>query len=173
MKKVLFLFALIFGIFFFSQAPRFKKSEVPEINAHVYFPGDVEWDKTMSEDGSEVFTAETIFGKIKYFAIVVKFNEETIKALTAPEYVLESYMLYLEDSVFEMVQKADIGRGHILKNQADTKGFLRYGKSRNGEECVEKGWTNGKYLTVLAMSSTEEMNPNFQELFLNSIRFPK
>ncbi len=78
----------------------------------------------MSEDGSEVFTAETTSSKIKYFAVIVKFNEETIKALTAPEYVLESYMLYLKDSIFEMVQKADIGRGYILKKSSRYKRVL-------------------------------------------------
>lgn len=171
MKK---LFTLVFvscSLIIFAQAPRFKKYNVAETSMQIYLPTEPKWDKTNSEDGSEVFVYDDLFGKINYNAIVVKINPTLVN--DNPESLLENYMVFLENSVYLLDQKAGFGKGHTLENQPKVKGILQMGKSKDGKEYKILGWTDGKYLAVLSTSSLEEMNFNVQELFLRGIRFPQ
>lgn len=167
---MVFLFLMI-SIFSFAQTPRFKKYNVGETPMQIYLPTEPKWDKSKSEDGSTVYIYDEHFGKINYSAIIVKLDSTV--ANDNAESLLEQYMIFLEDSVFSLDQKAGFGKGHTLDNQSKVKGILQMGKSKDGKEYKILGWTDGKYIAVLATSSLEEMNFNIQEMFLRGIRFPK
>lgn len=171
MKKLLLLLMVNFCVMTFAQTPRFKKYNVGETPVQIYLPTEPKWDKSLSEDGSEVYFYDDLFGTMDYTAIIVKLSSDIEPGKT--EALLESYMTYLEDSVFSLDQKAGYGKGHTLDNQPTVKGLLQIGKSKEGKEYKILGWTDGKYIAVLATSSLEEMNYSIQELFLKGIRFPQ
>ena len=171
MKNLLLLLLVNFCVMTFAQTPRFKKYNVGETPVQIYLPTEPKWDKSLSEDGSEVYFYDDLFGKINYTAIIVKLSSDI--EVGKNDALLESYMTYLEDSVFSLDQKAGYGKGHTLDNQPTVKGLLQIGKSKEGKEYKILGWTDGKYIAVLATSSLEEMNYSIHELFLKGIRFPQ
>ncbi|HQC06472.1 MAG TPA: hypothetical protein PK067_05575 [Kaistella chaponensis] len=171
MKKVLVLLLLIYGVVAFAQTPRFTKYNVASTSVQIYLPTEPKWDQSTSEDGSEIFIYDDLFGNMNYSAIIVKLHPTVVN--DKPENLLESYMIYLEKAVFTLDQKAGFGKGHTLENQPNVKGILQMGKSKDGKEYKIMGWTDGKYIAVLATSSLEEMNYNIQEMFLRGIRFPQ
>ncbi len=171
MKNIFTLILVSFSLTIFAQTPRFKKYNVAETPMQIYLPTEPKWDKSNSEDGSTVYIYDDLFGKINYSAIIVKLDPAV--DTKNPEGLLERYLVFLEDSVFSLDQKAGLGKGHTLENQPNVKGILQMGKSKDGKEYKILGWTDGKYIAVLATSSLEEMNYNIQELFLRGIRFPQ
>ena len=171
MKKILFLFVFSFSVICFAQTPRFKKYNVAELPVQVYLPTEPKWDTSTTGDGDEVYVYDDLFGKMNYTAIIVKIAKSLKN--DNPEKLLESYMVFAENSVFFLEQKAGLGRGHTLDNQPNVKEVLQYGKSKNGKDYQIRGWTDGKYIAILATSSLEEMNYNIQELYLKGIRFPQ
>ena len=171
MKKYLMLLLLGFCVIGFAQTPRFAKYTVATTSMQIYLPTEPKWEKSNSADGSEIYIYDDVFGTINYNAIVVKLDPTLVN--DQPEILLEKYMVYLENSVFSLDQKAGFGKGHTLENQPKVKGILQMGKSKDGKEYKILGWTDGKYIAVLATSSLAEMNYNIQEMFLRGIRFPQ
>ncbi len=171
MKKFLILVFVSFSVLIFAQTPRFSKYTVDNTAMQIYLPTEPKWEKSTSEDGSRIYVYHDVFGTINYSAIIVKLGA-TIDNEN-PESLLESYMVFLEDSTYSLDQKAGFGKGHILDNQPNVKGILQMGKSTDGKEYKILGWTDGKYIAVLATSSLEEMNYNIQEIYLRGIRFPQ
>ena len=48
-----------------------------------------------------------------------------------------------------------------------------YGEDADKEQYAIKGWVDENFIAVLYVSSMEEMNYNFQNLYLNGFRFPE
>ena len=171
MKNIFILFFVGFSLMVFAQTPRFKKYVVAETQMQIYLPTEPKWDQSTTGDGSEVYVYDELFGTINYTAIIIKISSTITNK--DPENLLESYMIFSEDSVFSLDQKAGFGKGHTLDNQPNVKGILQMGKSKDGKEYKIMGWTDGKFIAILSTSSLEEMNVNIQELFLRGIRFPQ
>lgn len=171
MKKLLLLIMLSCSVIYFAQTPRFKKYSVAETPLQIYLPTEPKWEKTNSDDGSTIYSYDDLYGKINYSAIIVKLDASVDNG--DPEKLLEKYLVFLEDYVFSLNQKAVFGKGHTLDNQPKVKGILQMGKSKDGKDYKIMGWTDGKHIVVLATSSLEEMNYNIQEMFLKGIRFPQ
>lgn len=171
MKKILILFFISFSLMIFAQVPRFAKYKVDNTAMQIYLPTEPKWDKSTTGDGSEVYIYDELFGTMNYTAIIIKISNTITKK--DPENLLISYLKFSEDSVFFLDQKAGFGKGHTLENQANVQGILQMGKNKAGKEYKILGWTDGKYIAILATSSMEEMNYNIQEMFLRGIRFPQ
>ena len=171
MKNIFILFFVSFSLMVFAQTPRFKKYIVAETPMQIYLPTEPKWDQSTTGDGSEVYVYDELFGTMNYTAIIIKISSTITNK--DPENLLESYMIFSEDSVFSLDQKAGFGKGHTLDNQPNVKGILQMGKSIDGKEYKIMGWTDGKFIAILSTSSLEEMNVNIQELYLRGIRFPQ
>lgn len=171
MKKLLLLVMLNLSVIYFAQTPRFNKYNVSDLPIQIYLPTEPKWDTSNTGDGSEVYVYDDLYGSINYTAIVIKLAN-TIKNENLEKH-LESYLIFAEDSVFSLGDKAGFGRGHTLNNQPKVIGILQMGKSKDGKDYKIMGWTDGKHIAILATSSLEEMNYTIQEMFLKGIRFPQ
>ena len=164
---------LFLGIFAFTQVPRFAKYDVAETGAQLYLPAAPIWEKSVSEDKSEVYLTSVIFGDVEYGVIVVKLAEEAIKGNANPEALMESYVNYLNDAVFQFSKKTDFGKGHTLENQPDVKGILEYGEIEDGTKYTVKSWANQSMIAVMYIASKNDVNVNFQEIYFKGFRFKK
>lgn len=173
MKKLITVIILFFGMTIFAQVPRFAKYDVAETGAQIYLPAQPNWEKSLSEDKSEVYTNSTVFADVEYGVIVVKLGDEVAKGNENSEALMESYVNYLNESAFKFTKKTDYGRGHTLENQPDVKGILEYAETEDGTQYVVKSWTNQSMIAVMYVASKKEVNLNFQELYFNGFRFKK
>jgi hypothetical protein len=86
---------------------------------------------------------------------------------------MESYVNYLNESVFKFSKKTDFGKGHTLENQPDVKGILEYAETEDGTKYTVKSWANQSMIAVMYVASKNEVNYNFQEIYFNGFRFKK
>lgn len=173
MKKYISFLVLFLGIVAFAQVPRFAKYDVAETGAQLYLPAAPIWEKSVSEDKSEVYLTSVIFGDVEYGLIAVKLAEEIVKGNANPEALMESYVNYLNDAVFQFSKKTDFGKGHTLENQPDVKGILEYGEIEDGTKYTVKSWANQSMIAVMYVASKNEVNVNFQEIYFKGFRFKK
>lgn len=173
MKKYISVLVLFLGIFAFGQVPRFAKYDVAETGAQLYLPLVPTWEKSLSEDRSEIYLTSVIFGEVEYGAIIIRLAEETAKTNQNPESLMESYVHFLNDNVFKFTKKTDFGKGHTLQNQPDVKGILEYAETEDGTKYTVKSWTNPSMIAVMYVASKKEVNINFQEIYFNGFRFKK
>ena len=113
MKKFLVLLLVFFGVIGFAQTPRFTKYNVASTSVQIYLPTEPKWDQSTSEDGSEIFIYDDLFGNMNYSAIIVKLHPTVVN--DKPENLLESYMIYLEKAVFTLDQKEGFGIIHEIQ----------------------------------------------------------
>lgn len=173
MKKHISFLVLFLGIFAFAQVPRFAKYDVAETGAQIYLPAQPSWEKSISEDKSEVYVTSVISGDVEYGVIVVKLGDEVAKGNENSEALMESYVNYLNESAFKFTKKTDYGRGHTLENQPEAKGILEYAETEDGTQYVVKSWTNKSMIAVMYVASKKEVNVNFQEIYFKGFRFKK
>lgn len=173
MRKYITILILFLGVFAFAQVPRFAKYNVAETGAQMYLPASPTWEKSISEDKSEVYLTSVIFGDVEYGVIAVKLTEEAAKGNGNPEALMESYVNYLNDAVFKFSKKTDFGKGHTLENQPDVKGILEYAETEDGTKYTVKSWANQSMIAVMYIASKNEVNVNFQEIYFKGFRFKK
>lgn len=173
MKKHILFFVLFLGIFAFAQVPRFAKYDVAETGAQIYLPAPPSWEKSVSEDKSEIYLTSTVSGDTEYGVIVVKLTDEAAKGNQNPEALMESYVYYLNENVFKFTGKTDFGKGHTLDNQPNVKGILQYAETEDKTQYVVKSWTNTSMIAVMYIASKKEININFQEIYFKGFRFKK
>lgn len=172
--KILFVIA-IFCLFLpegHAQIPRLKKQDVSNSGAAIYIPGEPLWDVSVSEDGSTVFSTEVKSDSIVFGAIVVMLKEKLSSEDVIPQELLLSYMDFLNEQVFGIVQATEPGVGHTLDSNPEATGILLYGMDAAGFEYTLKGWADPGSLAVLYIKSKSEVNYNIQEMYLNGFRFP-
>ena len=156
-----------------AQTPRFVKYPVLESEALIYMPAEPTFDKSYSEDSSEVYTCQVDFGNAQYGAIIVKIKEALGSDTIAWEELLLSYMEFLSSSAFMLTNVMEPGYGHTLESHPAARGILMYGEDTDKKQYAIKGWVDENFIAVLYVSSMEEMNYNFQNLYLNGFRFPE
>ena len=155
-----------------AQTPRFTKFDVMKTGAAAYFPAEPEFEMTLSEDKSEVYTAEVKVGDFTYGSIIVKFKEPLGDDTDDWDSLVISYMRFLNEGVFELESETAPGFGHTLDSNPSARGVLQYGEDEDGIQYTIKGWVDGQFMAVMYVSYMEEMNINFQNLFLDGFRFP-
>lgn len=156
----------------FSQVPHFEKYAITQTGAFIYMPEEPVFDLTYSEDSSAVYTSETTFDSIRYGIIYVALKTDLGDVTADWENMLWSYMQYLNGAAFDLSSATDPGYGHTLPSDSTAHGILEYGVDNSGNQMSVKGWVNKNALAILYMYSKNEMNINFQSIYLNGIRFP-
>ncbi len=157
-------------------APRFAKYPVSGTGCSVYLPAPPEaFEKSLSEDGSEVYVGEVTHGDYFFAVILVQFTAETAAGFETADdktALVESYLDFLKGQ-FDVAEAAGYGRGHTLDGAPLAVGVIDFWKGRDGVEYAVKSWCDGKYLGVLALYGPKEY-PHFnaQQVFLNGFRFP-
>ena len=130
-----------------------------------------EFEKTYSEDSSVVFTGECNEDSLTSGIICVKLRE-TVAAGDDAENLLISYLDYLK-TIFEISSSAGYGKGHTLDGKLEARGVIDYWKNKEGSEWKVKGWTDGKFISVLYVMAKGELNETTKmDVFLNGFRFP-
>ncbi len=170
MKKSIILIVFL-AITWSLSSQSIKKYNIANTGCYAYMfcdPGTFSLEK--SPDSSEVYTAQCNMDSVEYDIIVVKLNSG-IEDLNAAEDVVIAYMNHLK-SVFNVNKSAGYGKGSRLNNDEKTRGILDYWEDTTGNQIKIKGWTNGKLIAVLAVSSKADINENKANLFLDGIRFP-
>jgi hypothetical protein len=172
MKVLLILFSTLqISTVSFSQS--LKKYVIGSSGCSVYMlcdPG--EFQMTYSEDSSAVFTGECKPDSVSYGIICVKLKE-TIPAGDDAEELLISYLDYLK-TAFKIKSSAGYGKGQTLSSKADARGVLDYWNDEGGNEWKVKGWTDGKFISILYVieKGKLEYSPK-HDLFMNGFRFPE
>jgi hypothetical protein len=167
----LVFFSLLAGISS-AQAPRFTQYGVAETGAKVYFPMEPIFDMSLSEDQSEVYSAEVEFEGVVYGAIIVRLSESLPDDPAEWESLLLSYMDFLNESAFSLTDVVDPGLGHTLESHPEAKGALQFGEDADGNKFAVKGWADAHTVAVMYVKAQQEVNVNVQNLFLDGFRFP-
>lgn len=171
MKKFSTFIILLIGIIISAQVPKFVKYPIADTGAQFYFPAEPKWQKSISEDKSEIYITTSVIGDVEYGIIVVKLAEEAVKGNENPEALMVNYVNYLNENVFKFTKKTDFGKGHTLENQPNVKGILEYAETEDSTKYTVKSWTNKSMIAVMYMGSKKEVNNNFQEIYFKGIRF--
>jgi hypothetical protein len=157
--------------------PRLSKFPVAQTGCSVYLPGSPgEFEKSLSQDSSEVYTGEVQHGDHFFAVILVKFTESTASEIQTPEVkamLMESYLDYLK-AQFGITASAGYGRGHTLESAPSAVGVIDFWEDAEKKQYAVKSWCNGQILSVLLLYGPKEYpHFNVQQLFLNGFRFPE
>ncbi len=164
----LLLFILLAGN---GHAQSLKKYPLGKSGCYAYFlcnPGEFNADK--SPDSSEVYTGECTKDSVSYGAICVKLKD-TYDDMSVAENLLVMYLDFLKSS-FKVTTAAGYGKGHRLKKKENTRGIVDYWKDEDGANWKVKGWTNGKYVSVMYVLTKGEVPEIKANAFLDSLVFP-
>ncbi len=172
-SSLLFLLACVTLLSAQVAVPRFAKYDVAETGCKVYLPGDPgEFELTLSEDKSEVYTAEVTHEDYNFAVIVVKFSEPIGDATDDKNDMMTSYLDFLQKQ-FAVTDAAGYGLGHTLESAPDAVGVIDYWEDSDGLQYAVKSWCDGNFLAVLVLYGSEEYPYlTAQEMFLNGFRFP-
>ena len=154
--------------------PRFAKYDVGKSGCKVYLPADPgEFEMTLSEDQSEVYTAEVLKDDFNFAVIVVKLAEPIGDDADVKNDMMTSYLDFLQDQ-FGISGAAGYGLGHTLESAPDAVGVIDYWEDADGMQYAVKSWCDGHYLSVLMLYGAEEYPIfNAQQMFLDGFRFPE
>lgn len=168
-KSVFFLFILSL-LFVSTNAQSLKKYPVSTSGCSYYSYCDAKWEVSYSPDSSNVYTGECVNDGLYYSVICIKLKED-ISDLTIAEETMISYLNYLKTS-FEITGATGYGKGHRLQNDEKTRGVIDYWKDKEKNNWKIKGWTNGKYISVLMVYGLKEIPEPKANVFLDGLRFP-
>jgi hypothetical protein len=173
-----YAFLLLFlaaGILTYAQSvPRFAKYDIAETGCKVYLPSDPdEFELTLSEDKSQVYTGEVTHEEFNFAVILVKFSEPIGDDADIKNDMITSYLDFLQTQ-FGVTGSAGYGLGHTLESAPNAVGVIDYWEDSDGLQYAVKSWCDGDYLAVMILYGAEEYPIfNVQEMFLNGFRFPE
>jgi hypothetical protein len=172
--SILFLMIALSAAAWSQSVPRFAKYDVAETGCKVYLPADPgAFEKSLSEDDSEVYTAETIHDDFNFAVIVVKFSEPIGKDTEVLNDMITSYLDFLQTQ-FGVTGSAGYGLGHTLESAPDAVGVIDYWEDADGLQYAIKSWCNGDFLSVMLLYGAGEYPIfNAQQMFLDGFRFPE
>ena len=154
-----------------SNAQSLKKYPIGNSGCSAYFlcvPDTFNFQ--LSPDSSDVYTGECSMEDVTYGIICVKLKIP-LNVNSDGEGILISYLDYLK-STYRIKEAAGYGKGHRLKNQEDTRGVIDYWKDVNGLNWKVKGWTNGKYITVMYVCTKNDVPETKANIYLDGLLFP-
>jgi hypothetical protein len=149
----------------------FKKYPIGASGCSAYFfcdPGNFNLSK--SPDSSYVYTGECVNDNVAFGVICVKLNE-SISDIVTSESMLISYLDFLKGSL-NITQSAGYGKGHRLKGREDTRGVIDFWVDKDKANWNVKGWTDGKFITVMYGFSKKELPVTKVNTFLDGLILP-
>jgi hypothetical protein len=171
MKKLAFMACILLALSS-TQAQSLKKYPIGNSGCSVYMycdPG--EFEISYSQDSATIFSSECEKKPLNYSVICVKLREP-VAAGDDAEGLLISYLDYLK-TAFHIKSSAGYGKGHTLEKKPEARGVIDYWNDADGVAWKVKGWTDGKFIAVLAVygKGKVDITPK-EDLFLNGFRFP-
>jgi hypothetical protein len=151
-----------------------NKFQVGESGCSVYLPAEnVNWEKSVSEDGSEVYTGEISKDNFNYFVIAVKFLQPFIDAASKDlEDLLISYMDYLKEQ-FEISGSAGYGKGHPVEGHDISAGVIDFWESEDGTQWSVKGQITPTHIGLVGVYGDADPSGNsLTNVVLNGFDFP-
>lgn len=154
--------------------PRFSKYQIGNTGRFAYLPADPgDFEVAESEDGSNVYWGEAVFGEYFFAVIMVEFAD-VFQENPDPEemeILLTVYMDYLQEQ-FEITSATGYGKGHTMESNPDALGIIDFWEDANETQYAVKGWIDKEVLAVLLLYGPDEF-PHFnaRQLFLNGFRF--
>jgi hypothetical protein len=170
--SIFLLVSALFSCVWSQSVPRFSKYDVALTGCKVYLPNDPgEFEMTLSEDESQVYTAEVVHNDFNFGVIVVKFSEPLDDDEEVKTDMITSYLDFLQDQ-FGITGAAGYGKGHTMESAPDAVGVIDYWEDNDGLQYAVKSWCDGEFLAVLILYGNGEYPYfNAQEMFLNGFRF--
>ncbi|MEY3443791.1 MAG: hypothetical protein RLZZ519_2072 [Bacteroidota bacterium] len=172
--SILSLLIVLTSVVWSQSVPRFAKYDIAETGCKVYLPEDPgEFEMSLSEDNSEVFTGEVTHNDFNFGVILVKFSEPIGKDKETMNDMITSYLDFLQTQ-FGVTGSAGYGLGHTLESAPDAVGVIDYWEDADGLQYAIKSWCDGDFLAVLMLYGAEEYPIfNAQQMFLEGFRFPE
>lgn len=169
MKTFLSIIFILFAGNSFSQTPGFTKLEIGTTGCTAYFPGEMNFELSYSDDSSEVFTGEISAGTMDFAIICVKFKVAIGDDQAANEELLIAYLDYLKQAL-GIVSSAGYGKGHTMEDHPSATGIIDYWEDAAQQEFRVKAWVDDRFLAVLYLKG--DNNSSICDVYLNSFRFP-
>jgi hypothetical protein len=156
------------------EVPRFERVAIAETGAAVYLPkGEAEFEMSLSEDGSEVYTGEIQHGDYYFSVVAVRFVPEMAEMTPDDmEGLLLNYMEFLHSQIAPG-ESAGVGTGHTKEKVPNARGAIDYWLDAEGDRFAVKGWIDHRMIGVMILYGPDEYPIfNVQQMFLDGFRFP-
>jgi hypothetical protein len=85
--------------------------------------------------------------------------------------MLIDYLDYLKGA-FNITKSAGYGKGHRLNGREDTRGVIDYWVDKDKANWKVKGWTDGKFITIMYGFSAKELPETKVNTFLDGLILP-
>ena len=153
--------------------PRFSRIPLGESGLEFYVPGgDWKFEKSLSEDKSEVYLGEITFGSFKFAAIGVKLSEPIDGSDQDRDALLTGYMDFLAKQL-SVTATAGHGLGHTLEDAPGVRGAIDYWKFADGDEAQVAGWVSRRHMAVVMIYGKGDYPYyNVWDLYRGGVRFP-
>ena len=176
MKHIVLLFLLAFSAGLSAQetAGTLQKFQVGESGCSVYLPAsEVNWEKSSSEDSSDVYTGEVSKDNLFYFVIAVKFKDPlTGFASEEMENLLMSYLDYLQEQ-FGVSESAGYGKGHPVDGYDISAGVIDFWESEDGTLWSVKGQITANNIGIVGVYGDTDPSDNpLTRVVLDGFVFP-
>jgi hypothetical protein len=173
-NNIILIFTLVvFSLTSFCQTiPRFKKTEILNSGCSAYFPETpTNFEQTLSEDSSFVYTGSVDFDSYTYGIITIKFKTSFNGSSSEIEALLISYMDYLK-TVFNVSQALGYGKGYTNSFNEKATGIIDTWEDKEKNTISVKAWIDNNYIGFLYIKGKVEY-PNFsiKNIFLNGFIF--
>jgi hypothetical protein len=176
MKHLLLFSLLAFSLLLNAQESgnNIQKFEIGESGCSVYLPAsNVDWEKTASEDGADVYTGEVSLNDFNYFVITVKFVEP-FKDATSQEMedLLISYLDFLKGQ-FSISGAAGYGKGHPVDGHDISAGVIDFWQSDDDTQWAVKGQVTQTHIEIVGVYGKADPSDNpLTNVVINSFVFP-
>jgi hypothetical protein len=124
---------------------------------------------TYSGDSAKVYTSECGKDDIYYMVICIE-PKQSFTSLSKAEMALISYVNHLKTQ-FKIISSTGYGTDNKLNGNENTRGIVDYWKDNEQFNWKVKGWTDGKYLTVLVAYSKNSFAETTVNPFLDGLLF--
>lgn len=168
MRILLLLPALLMSCISYGQT--LKKYAVSKSGCSLYTYCEMKFEVAKSQDSSVVYTGECDNAEVTYGIICVKLLNAA-NNLTMAEDLLIAYADYLKES-FEITKVTGYGRGHLLNNNANTRGIIDYWEDGEKNYWKIKAWTDGRFIGFMYAFSKKQLPEGKVNVFLDSFRMP-
>ncbi len=168
----LFVLLCSFGVAGSLSAQVIKKYPISNSGCAVYMYCDPKaFTLSYSSDSSMVWTGECDAGNVTYGVITVKLKQPVADLDEAQDLVV-SYLDFLKQR-FEIAMSVGYGKGSRLKDDPETRGVTDYWQDGSENQWKIKGWTNGKFIGVVYVYTSGQLQETKINVFLDSFKFPK
>lgn len=167
MKKILCCLLLLGSFTVYSQP--LKKYAIGTTGCAVYSYCEPKFGITYSGDSAKVYTSECGLDDIYYMVICIQLKQ-TLTPVSKAEAAVITYVNHLKTQ-FKVISSTGFSPGHKLKDMENTRGIIEYWKDNEQFNWKIKGWTDGRFITVLLTYSKKELAETTVNPFLDGLLF--